>query len=124
MLTNLLRIVTMSYKPYSKRKTPVFTDTTASDLFDDLLSGKPLKNQAANQSSLTKTNAKQRLNVRGSGVPHPPEECSPPKVFRGGTQETKVDKGVSSWSRRKYEYSFSPRCVWFSKLFFLVSYCP
>ena len=103
----------MSYKPYSKRKTPVFTDTTASDLFDELLSGKPLKNQASNQPPLTATKAKQRLNVRGGVVPHGPEECSPPKVFKGGTQETRVEKGVSSWSRRKHEYSFSPRCVFF-----------
>ncbi len=90
-----------SYKSYSKRTPRVSRNTTASDLFEDLISSNSQKETISATGSRSSP-------TKASSTPHEPRECSPPlaKAVKATSEKT---VSSSSWSRRRYEYSFSPR---------------
>ncbi|XP_064390982.1 wings apart-like protein homolog [Halichondria panicea] len=91
---------------YSKRSTRTSRDTTASELFDELISSKE-STPAASQISLPEPKVRSRILTKACSLPHAPEECSTPQAST--VEEATTEKETSSWSKRRYEYSFSPR---------------
>ncbi len=96
-----------SYKSYSKRTTRVSEDTTANDLFEELISNNSQShNKAISPTAGQSFPTKPKLTSKIGSLPREPKECPPPVTQ---TEKTSSEVTRSSWSRRRYEYSFSPR---------------